>query len=284
MVLRSSRAGVVRPEGWARPLDSPTYGKSGKQLSLSFPEKAKKSTLASIACDIRRGPFAELVASLLPGCHQCSNMTALDRYPEIFAAAAAAADARRILSFGCSTGEECVTLRRYFPLAEIIGTDINPLNLWEARRRHRSDGIRFVYASDRALSSRGLFDAICCLTVLRDTRLDDEPSIRDVYPFERFNERVRFLHSLLRPAGLLVFYGNMYRFRDSSVAQDYEMIPLTHTPVGKNITFARSGRNDGAEYLDVLFRKRVVTTRSSADVVSLCAPFSRSTSARRPAS
>jgi chemotaxis methyl-accepting protein methylase len=50
------------------------------------------------------------------------DWTAPNRYPEIFAAAvAAAAAARRILSFGCSTGEECVSLAEYFPKAEIIG-------------------------------------------------------------------------------------------------------------------------------------------------------------------
>jgi hypothetical protein len=102
--------------------------------------------------------------------------------------------------------------------------------------------------------------------VLRDSRLDNDSSISETYPFERFNERVRFLHSLLRPGGLLVFYGNMYRFRDTSVAHDYEVIPLTHTPVGENITFARDGRNDGAQYLDVLFRKKATRTGPSADV------------------
>ena len=268
MVLRHSRAKVVRPEGWAGAAVAPTHSTTDKSSGgrpplLSFLRNVKKSDFTDIAHDIRRRKFAKVVASLHPSCHQCSNRTALDRYPAIFAAAAAAAaDAQRILSFGCSTGEECVTLQKYFPQAEITGADINLLNLWEAWRRHRHDGIRFVYASDRALSSRGLFDMICCLTVLRDTRLDDELSIRELYPFERFDERVRFLHSLLRPEGLLVFYGNMYRFRDTSVAQDYEMIPLTHTPVGKNITFARDGRNDGAEYLDVLFRKRLVTPRA----------------------
>jgi len=207
--------------------------------------------------------------SLLPGVHQGSNKTAFDRYPQIFSAAAAALpDARRILSFGCSTGEECATLQRYFPRAEIIGTDINPLIVWTARRRHVSDRIRFVHARDRVLSAHGLFDVIFCLTVLRDSRLDDQSSIRDTYPFERFDERVRFLHSLLRPAGLLVFYGNMYRFRDSTVAHGYEVIPFAHTPVGENITFARDGTNDGAQYLDVLFRKRAATSRSSADVVA----------------
>ena len=206
---------------------------------------------------------------LLPGVHQGSGKTGLDRYPEIFSGAATALpDARRILSFGCSTGEECVSLKQYFPRAEIVGTDINPLSVWQARRRHASTRLRFIRTRDRAISSRGPFDVIFCLTVLRDSRLDKEPSIRDSYPFERFDERVRFLHSLLRPEGLLVFYGNMYRFRDTSVAHDYEVIPLTHTPVGENITFARDGRNDGAQYLDVLFRKKAAPTGSSPDAVA----------------
>jgi hypothetical protein len=52
------------------------------------------------------------------------------------------------------------------------------------------------------------------------------------------------------------------------VARDYEVIPLTHTPVGENITFARDGRNDGVQYLDALFRKKAVGTGSSADAAA----------------
>jgi tRNA G46 methylase TrmB len=92
--------------------------------------------------DMRRGNFTRLVASLHPRCHQGPNTTALNRYPEIFTAAAAAApNAQRILSFGCSTGEECVTLASYFPSAQIVGTDINPVNLIKARK-HRNERIR----------------------------------------------------------------------------------------------------------------------------------------------
>ena len=204
-----------------------------------------------------RKTLRQKLPAFLPGVHQLSYKTALDRYPEIFAGAAAAApDARRILSFGCSTGEECASLQRYFPKAEIVGTDINRLNLWRARRRHKGNGIDFVHANDEALAARGPFDAIFCLTVLRDTRLDKEPTIRESYPFDRFDERVRFLDKLLRPGGLLVFYGNMYRFGDTSVARGYATIPLEHTPVGKNVTFARDGTNDGVQYLDALFRKK----------------------------
>jgi hypothetical protein len=104
---------------------------AASHLRQSRVYKAPKRILRKIG----RLHFARLVASLHPGCHQGPNKTALDRYPEIFAAAAAAApNARRILSFGCSTGEECVTLANYFPNAQIVGTDINPVNLLKARR------------------------------------------------------------------------------------------------------------------------------------------------------
>jgi SAM-dependent methyltransferase len=196
--------------------------------------------------------------TLLPGIHQLSSKTAINRYPQIFQAAATVVpEARCILSFGCSTGEECATLKMYFPRAKVLGADVNPLSLCKARWRYGSAAVGFVYANDRVLRSNGPFDMICCLTVLRDTRLDAERTIRESYPFDRFDERVTFLHSLLKPGGLLLFYGNMYRFRDTTIAGQYKVIPLLpHTPVGKNITFARDGTKDGVQYLDALFRKR----------------------------
>jgi SAM-dependent methyltransferase len=212
--------------------------------------------------------FRISLPTLLPGIHQLSGRTAFNRYPQIFAGAVRVApDAKRILSFGCSTGEECDTLSRYFPEATIVGADVNPLRLHKARRQFSSnDSVRFTYASDLALKFLAPFDVIFCLTVLRDSRLDAENSIGEAYPFDRFDERVALLDSLLKPGGLLVFYGNMYRFADTSVAKGYKVVPLLHTPVGMNITFAYDGKNDGKQYLDVLFIKRRTN-------VSLTAPL-----------
>jgi hypothetical protein len=180
--------------------------------------KAPKRILRKIG----RLHFTRLVASLHPGCHQGPTKTALNRYPEIFAAAAAAApNAQRILSFGCSTGEECVTLANYFPNAQIVGTDINPLILLKARK-HRSERIRFVYASDRSLSGFGGFDAVFCMAVLRTWK---RKRIAEFYPFDRFTERALFLESLVRPGGLLVIHGATYRFGDTVHNCAYETIP-----------------------------------------------------------
>jgi hypothetical protein len=154
----------------------------------------------------------------------------------------------------------------YFPQAKVVGADVNPVSLCKARWRYGSDSVTFAYASDLALKLRAPFDAIFCMTVLRDTRLDAEASIHETYPFDRFDERVTLLHSLLEPGGLLVFYGNMYRFSDTSVAEQFENVPLFHVPVGRNITFARDGKNDGDQYLDVLFRKRQAASQPAMRV------------------
>lgn len=178
-----------------------------------------------IARDIRRGNVAKAVGRLLPGCHQLPNLTALNRYPEIFAAAAAAAPhAKQVLSFGCSTGEECVTLAEYFPAAQIVGTDINPVNLLKARK-HRSDRIRFVYASDRNLSGFGGFDVVFCMAVLRTSKRG-RGAVRKHYPFDRFVERAQFLESLVRPGGLLVIHNAAYRFSDIPRRFTYDTVPL----------------------------------------------------------
>lgn len=173
-----------------------------------------------------RGRFATAVANLHPGCHQIPNKTALNRYPEIFTAAAAAApDARRILSFGCSTGEECITLADYFPKAQIVGADINPVNLLTAMRR-KNDRIRYVYASDRLLNGFGGFDAVFCMAVLLTMR---RKNIAQHYPFDRFAERARYLESLVRPGGVFVIQGATYRFCDAARGS-YEAIPVGVKP------------------------------------------------------
>ena len=166
---------------------------------------------------VKRGKFAKVASLLHPGCHQGPNRTALNRYPEIFAAAAAAApDARRILSFGCSSGEECVTLADYFPNAEIVGAEINPVILLKAMKR-RSKRIRFVYASDRILRRLGGFDAVFCMAVLRSA---------GHYPFEIYEERALFLETLVRPGGLLVIHNSPYRFGDTARKWSYETVPV----------------------------------------------------------
>lgn len=165
--------------------------------------------------------------------HQLSNETSLDRYPAIFQACAdhlGSASELKILSFGCSTGEEVFSLRQYMPRAELVGVDINRRNIRICRSRpekdqrmsfHRSDGI--------AIPDPGPYQTIFCLAVLQRTANRDPETVDSstVYPFARFDAQVDILDGLLDAGGLFVIHHADYRFEDASVA-------LRYAPLRKN--------------------------------------------------
>ncbi|MCG8459711.1 MAG: class I SAM-dependent methyltransferase, partial [Holophagales bacterium] len=166
--------------------------------------------------------------------HLTCNYTKMDRYPEIFSRVRAyledldLADSPelRLLSFGCSTGEEARSLRLYFPRAEIVGVDISDWNLKQARRRNRDSRIRFLRSSDEVLEAEGPFHAIFCMAVLLRIahRMEPASSSADVYPIAKFEEQVLTLDRQLRPGGLLVIYHTNYHLRDTVLGERYRVV------------------------------------------------------------
>lgn len=204
-----------------------------------------------------RGQFANAFAELHPRAANASNRTALNRYPEIFAAAAQAVpNARRILSFGCSTGEECASLSLYFPAAQIIGADINCLNVWRARQKVRLPNIQFIYSRDATLAALAPFDAIFAMAVFRKSGNDPAD-----YPFTHFAERVGFLDTLLAPGGLLAVAAAVYRFADTPTARKYIAIPITRNVRRPVQNFSPGGSPVGI-YRDELFQRDAGTCRA----------------------
>src|SRR5687768_8670520 len=70
--------------------------------------------------------------------HQPSTWTKVERYPRLFddcRRLLGDGPQRRLLSFGCSTGEEVESLSSRWPLASIVGVDINDWCLARCRRR-----------------------------------------------------------------------------------------------------------------------------------------------------
>jgi len=163
--------------------------------------------------------------------HQTAPYTWLNRYPALFnLAAELAPDARRVLSFGCSTGEELISLRRRFPHAEIVGAEINARTRAIARRRVADDPRTTVIAPK---SIAGSFDLVFALSVLqRDPhglKNEMEPHhLAARYPFTRFDAGVRGLVARLRPGGLLIVANTLYRVEDSSAAAELE--PIARSP------------------------------------------------------
>ena len=180
--------------------------------------------------------------------HQTTVFTAWDRYPEIFRLSQtflAERERPRILSFGCATGEEVLTLRSYFPSAEIVGAEINAANLAVCRSLTTDAGIRFIKSGDRDVGRHAPFDAIFCMAVLQRTpHLVRERGIADIspiYPFEKFDRQVRVFDRTLKLGGLLAIEHSQYRLEESSVAGLYRPLRCAS---GADIVmrFDRSGR------------------------------------------
>lgn len=153
--------------------------------------------------------------------HQVEHTTKRDRYPDVFEAARSYFESTgkqpsKILSFGCSTGDECFTLRTYFADSFIVGADINKVSLSIAESQRSDKNIKFVASTASNLAELGPFDAIFAMSVL--CRWPETKFLRDssaIYPFDKFSKTIALLDSCLSPEGLFVIVNANYRFNDA---------------------------------------------------------------------
>ena len=150
--------------------------------------------------------------------HQLTSTTKQNRYPKIFNAARTYCEINspKIMSFGCSTGEECFSLRDYFPTAEIIGVDINVSNLKNATRKNRDANIRFVISKKDNLQKQAPYNIIFAMSVLcrwEETR--DIENCAQVYPFEKFEDTIQSLYHLLANGGFMVVYNSNFLIEET---------------------------------------------------------------------
>ena len=188
--------------------------------------------------------------------HQTTADTAEDRYPELFDHLAELMPRpRRVLSFGCSTGEELVSLRRRFPRAEIVGAEINARSRRLAVRRTARDPLTAVVSPD---AIRGSFDLIFALAVLqREPHKIAEMQVEDLstfYPFERFDAAVTSLSRRLDSGGLFCIDSAHYRLEDSSAVRELE--PVEESPLATGLLFGPDGRRLRGAKSPTIFRKR----------------------------
>jgi SAM-dependent methyltransferase len=190
-----------------------------------------------------------------------------DRYPWLFDFAAAALDgvpAPRLLSFGCSRGDEVFSLRRRFPRAAIKGVDIDPRNIAACLARSpppKDDRLCFEVGSSSRNEPSNHYDAIFCLAVLCHGDLTvmgaerSEPLLR----FSDFERTVVDLARCLRPGGLFFLHTANFRFSDTVVADQFDIV-LEARPeqMAPDVLFDRQGRlMPGERYYPVGFRKRI---------------------------
>ncbi len=191
-----------------------------------------------------------------------------DRYPWLFGFAAGRIGSRpdlRILSFGCSRGDEVFSLRRYFPAAAIKGIDINPRNIARCRARARAErhaNVAFELAATTQREPTGSYDAIFCLAVLCNGDLTTSGAQRcdPVLHFERFERMVVDFARCLKPGGLLVLHTTNFRFCDTAVAPDFAVVhEADPRHLALDVLFDRDNQLMSGErqrYRAVAFQKR----------------------------
>lgn len=157
--------------------------------------------------------------------------TAANRYPEEWSAAssALARPARRVLSFGCSSGEEILSAAVSFPEAQIVGIDVNPWAVRTARRRVRAAGLTeratVRRAGDAGAEPPASYDVVLALAVFRHADLNPAPpTCAPVLSFAAFARTVGTLAGCVRPGGVLVLRHANFRFTDCPESAAYELV------------------------------------------------------------
>ncbi len=189
--------------------------------------------------------------------------TSEDRYPVVFGFVRdrlAGEPSLRLLSFGCSTGEEVFTLRRHFPGAFIKGIDINPRNIstCNARRARANDtNMSFTVAGSVVAEAARSYDAIFCMAVFRHGDLTHSSAERcdPLIRFEDFERTVSDLARCLKHGGLLALRHSNFRFLDAEAARDFATV-LSLPPNPRTPLFGRDNRRlVGIADGNVVFRK-----------------------------
>lgn len=199
------------------------------------------------------------------GLFQLANDTYPDRFPALFQFARTVlgdAASLRLLSFGCSTGEEVFALRRYFPTAQLIGLDINAHNIARCRAKLSQTpdtAIVFAVASSAKNLRCESLDAIFCLSVLRSSALRSQERCDRHIRFEQFDACVTEFARCLKPGGILFILNSNFRLCDAAAYRQFEVIarddyehPIDATPIfGPD-----NKRLPGEIYCEIGFRKR----------------------------
>ena len=174
---------------------------------------------------------AETFAGLFSGnsVHQLVTFTATNRYPLIFQKCAeyfveTNISDPKILSFGCSTGEEVFTLGKYLPHATIIGVDTNSWCIRECVKANQNSNYSFFNRNSASFEHSGDFDAIFCMAVFQrsENRTSKDNRIARGHTFSQFESEIKVLDGKLKVGGLFIIDHADFSFADTACAYSYK--------------------------------------------------------------
>ena len=162
---------------------------------------------------------------------QTASTTFYDRHPDLFLAVKNIVDDHsfqrdiKVLSFGSSTGEECFTLRKYFPTAIIVGAEINSISRGKAIKNNLDSNIIFIDSVDELIAGSGPYDVIFALSVLcKNPEAMHTDDLSSIYSFDTFERFVGQLCSNLNTGGWLVIRSSNYSFTDSELCKEFNVV------------------------------------------------------------
>ncbi|SMG42239.1 Methyltransferase domain-containing protein [Marivirga sericea] len=165
--------------------------------------------------------------------HQLTSTTKYNRYPKIFSAMQEYVTRHwpeqeiKILSYGCSEGEECFSVNEYLKESSILGVDINKSNLLKAKKKNDTKNIKFAESTHSNIETGGKYHAILCMSVLcrwEDTK--DMNNCEKIYPFRKFEETVSFLSDQLLENGILIIYNSNFMFEQTEVGKEFKILDV----------------------------------------------------------
>jgi trans-aconitate methyltransferase len=156
---------------------------------------------------------------------QGPTFTARDRSPVVFEQCAKYLQhivRPKLLSFGCSTGEEVFTLSAYMPDATITGVDINQWCVRQCIKKNKSERLHFYHRLSGEFDTGSDYDAIFCIAVFQrgENRFFKE-RITKGFTFQQFESEIALLDKKLKPGGLLIVNHSDFSFADTEIARRY---------------------------------------------------------------
>ncbi len=158
---------------------------------------------------------------------QEASTTEYDRHPDLFNFLKSRYSDKqiKILSFGCSTGEECISLNKYLPNASILGVDINKKSLEKAEKINSNKNIIYKYCEPKDIYNLGEFDVVLAISVLcKHPEAEYLNNLSKIYPFKRYEDMVHKLDSVVKEDGLLIIRSSNYIFSDTKTSNNYQLI------------------------------------------------------------
>lgn len=181
--------------------------------------------------DFLRKPFKKAARGRKMDLNQENNSTRPNRHPVIFRCLSEyrqkvfqGESAAKVLSFGCSSGEEALALSRAIPSARIYGCDVHAPSLKKAARLC-GDAATIFESSQEQLLLRGPFHLICCMNVLCRHPIGKN-KFSELYPFSVFEQTLETLDAALHPGGVMALYNTQYPAEACGVMKRYEPVPF----------------------------------------------------------